>query len=87
LELALFFHREKLLGFRTAANPDGLTLPFIIDDGDSFPPEVQSIQGEKITILHTPFIRPDSPRQEAFAEYLRRWCPCVERAMKIRSCL
>jgi hypothetical protein len=53
LELALFFHREKLLGFRTAANPDGLTLPFIIDDGDSFPPEVQSIQGEKITILHT----------------------------------
>jgi hypothetical protein len=82
LELALFFHREELLGFRTATKPDGLTLPFIIDDGDSFPPEVRSIQGEKIHDFANPFMRPDSPRQEEFTDHLRRWCPRVERAME-----
>lgn len=82
LELALMLHREELLGLRTASNPDGLVLPVIIDDGDCFPPEVQAIQGASIHEFANPFIRPDSPKQEALAEYLRtRFCPDVERVV------
>jgi hypothetical protein len=81
LELALMCHREKICGLRTSENPTGLILPFIIDDGDCFPPEIQGIQSESIHEFANPFISPKSPRQEEFSEYLRIWSPQLERAL------
>ena len=81
LELALMYRREQQCGLRTPANPDGLILPLVIDDGESFPPEVQAIQRTNIQEFANPWIRLDSPRQEDFAERLRQWCPCVEAAL------
>jgi hypothetical protein len=83
LELALMRHRESTLGYRTAAKPSGLILPFVIDDGNSFPPEVQAMQAEKIHQFANPYMRVDSLRQEDFAEHLRKWCPCLEAALKV----
>lgn len=82
LELALMQHREQRLGFRSPTKPEALILPFIIDDGDCFPAEVQAMQGEAIHDYANPFIRPDSPKQEAFAEHLKNWCPRVESALR-----
>ena len=82
LELALMHHREKQLGYRTAENPEVLILPFVIDDGHCFPPEVQAMQAENIHNFANPCMRMDSQRQEDFAEHLRRWCPRVERALR-----
>lgn len=82
LELALMHHRESQLGLRTPEKPDVLILPFIIDDGTSFPPEVQAMQGEQIHRFANPFMRIDSPRQEDFADYLKTWCPRVLKALK-----
>ena len=81
LELALMHHRETQLGYRTAAKPDALILPFVIDDGQTFPPEVQAMQGEPIHNFANPDMRIDSPRQEEFTEHLRRWCPRVLTAL------
>ena len=82
LELALMCERERMLGYRTPANPQVLILPFIIDDGDCFPPEVQAMQGEKIHEFAQPWMCTNTPKQEAFAEHLRRWCPRVEQALQ-----
>ena len=82
VELALIHHREQQCGLRTLAIPDGLILPLVIDDGDSFPAEIQRIQSKRIHDFANPCMRPDSPRQEELAEQLRLWCPCVERALK-----
>ena len=71
LELALMHHREKSKNFRCAANPWGLIVPVVIDDGNCFPPEVQAMQGEQLHAFANPFIRPDSTKQEAMAEVLR----------------
>lgn len=83
LELALMFKREELLGFRTADKPQALILPFIIDDGESFPPEVQVMQGEGIHKFANPFMCTNTPSQEAFAEHLRQWCPRVAQALEL----
>jgi hypothetical protein len=48
LELALMHHREKTRNLRTAANPWGLIIPVIIDDGNCFPPEIQAMQAEQL---------------------------------------
>jgi hypothetical protein len=82
LELTLMYEREKLLGFRTPVKPHVLILPFVIDDGDCFPSEVQAMQGEKIHQFANPCMCTDTPRQEAFAEHLRQWCPRVEQALQ-----
>ncbi len=82
LELALICHREQQCGMRTPANPDGLILPLVIDDGDTFPAEIQAIQTKRIHDFANPWMRPDSPRQEELAEHLRLWCPCVEDALR-----
>jgi hypothetical protein len=82
LELALIYHREQQCGLRTTVNPAGLILPLVIDDGESFPSEVQSIQQTNIHEFANPWIRRDSPRQEEFAERLRQWCPCIESALR-----
>src|ERR1700693_2953450 len=81
LELARMYQRERELGRRSAENPVGLILPVIIDDGDRFPPEVRAMQAEKFHQFANPFMRVDSPRQEAFTECLRRWCPIIEQAL------
>jgi hypothetical protein len=84
LELALMHHRETTGNFRTPANPWGLIIPVIIDDGDCFPPEVQAMQGEPLHSFANPFIRPDSPKQEALAEVLRnKLCASIERALAV----
>jgi hypothetical protein len=83
LELALMHHREKTGNFRTAANPWGLIIPVVIDDGNCFPPEVQAMQGEPLHEFANPFMRPDSPKQEALAEVLRnKFCDSIERAIE-----
>ncbi len=82
LELALMLDREGRCGFRTEANTAGLIFPVIIDDGESFPAEVQAIQSERIHDFANPFMRPDSPKQEALADLLRsRFCPDIHHAL------
>ena len=82
LELALMCHREKAENLRTATNPWGLIIPVVIDDGNCFPPEVQAMQGEPLHAFANPFMRPDSPKQEAMAEVLRnKLCASIERAL------
>jgi TIR domain len=82
LELALMHHREKAGNLRCAANPWGLIIPVVIDDGNCFPPEVQAMQGEPLHAFANPFMRPDSPKQEAMAEVLRsKLCASIERAL------
>ena len=82
LELALMCEREKRLGFRTPGKPQVLILPFVIDDGNCFPPEVQAMQGEAIHKFANPCMCTNTPSQEAFAEHLRQWCPRVEQALE-----
>lgn len=82
IELVVMHNREKSLGFRTSANPFGLILPVIINDGDKFPTEVQEMQGKKIYDFAQPCMCPDSHLQERFAECLRAWCPCIEHALE-----
>jgi hypothetical protein len=83
LELALMHKREELANFRTPTNPGGLIIPVIIDDGHCFPVEVRKMQSERFHNFANPFIRPDSPKQEALAEFLReRVCPMIERTLE-----
>lgn len=82
LELALMCEREKQLGLRNPGNPAVLILPFIIDDGDQFPPEVQAMQSEKIHGYANPWIRPDSSTFQEFAQYLQAWCPRLVDALQ-----
>ena len=82
LELALMHHREKLVGYRTPAQPSVLILPVVIDDGDFFPPEVQDMQGESIHRFAITCMCTNGPRQEEFAAHLKEWCPRVEQAME-----
>lgn len=82
LELALMHEREKSTNLRTPANPFGLIIPLIIDDGDCFPIEVQQMQGEPLHKFANPFIRIDSPKQEELTEILKdRVCPVIEKAL------
>lgn len=82
LELALMHHREKASNLRTATNPGGLIIPVVIDDGDCFPAEVQAMQGEQLHAFANPFMRPDSPNQEAMADVLRKkFCTSIEHAL------
>jgi hypothetical protein len=82
LELALMHHRERTGNFRTPANPWGLIVPVVIDDGHCFPPEVQAMQAEQLHAFANPFMRPESPRQEALAEVLKnKLCTSIERAI------
>jgi hypothetical protein len=82
LELALMHHREKTANLRTPENPWGLIIPVVIDDGNCFPPEVKAMQGEQLHSFANPFMRPDSPKQEAMAEVLRhKLCASIERAL------
>ena len=82
LELALMHHREKFIEDRTCAKGRVLILPVIIDDGDSFPPEVQAMQSEKFHDFANPFMTTDGSSQERFAEHLKQWCPRIERALE-----
>jgi TIR domain len=81
LELALMHHREQQVGYRTPTNANVLILPFIIDDGFCFPPEVQAMQGNRIHDYANPWMRIDSPMQEKFAEHLRLFVPRIESAI------
>ena len=82
LELALMRNRERLSRFRTPQNPAGLIIPIVIDDGDCFPAEVQAMQCEHLHSFANPFIRIDSPKQEALAEVLKeKICPVIETAL------
>jgi hypothetical protein len=75
--------REQTNSLRNATNPFGLIIPIIIDDGECFPPEVRAIKGEALHEFANPFIRIDSPKQEALAEVLRtRVCPGIENSMR-----
>jgi len=82
LELALMHRREQLVGYRTPAQPSVLILPLIIDDGDSFPLEVQDMQGKSIHEFAMTCMCVDGRRQEEFAAYLKHWCPRIEQALK-----
>lgn len=75
-------HREKLQNLRTPSKPFGLIIPVTIDDGMCFPPEVQAMQSEKLHDFANPFMRPDSPNQEAMANQLRnKFCSSIELAL------
>lgn len=74
--------RERANSLRNATNPFGLIIPIIIDDGECFPPEIQAMTGEALHEFANPFIRVDSPKQEALAEVLRtKVCPAIEKLL------
>ena len=82
LELALMHHRETAVNMRTPANPFGLIIPIVIDDGNCFPQEVQAMQGQPFHAFANPFIRTDSPKQEELAEVLKdKLCTPIENAL------
>jgi hypothetical protein len=82
LELAIMYDREQKAHLRTAANPWGLIIPVVIDDGDHFPPEIRQIQADYIHDFANPFIRFGSPKQQAFAERLHtKLCPSIQAAL------
>jgi len=84
LELALMHDRERTGNLRTSTNPWGLIIPVVIDDGNCFPAEVQAMQGESLHDFANPFMRPDSPKQEAMADVLRtKCCASIERALTL----
>jgi hypothetical protein len=83
LELAVMQHREQLTNFRTSSNPSGLIIPVVIDDGNCFPTEVQAMQCEPLHQFANPFMRIDSPRQEALAEHIKeKLCPNIEHMLE-----
>lgn len=83
LELALMHHREKGVGYRSATDTRGLIVPVVIDDGKCFPEEVQAMQAEPLHAFANPFMLPDSPKQEALADQLRKkFCPSIETALE-----
>jgi hypothetical protein len=43
-ELAVFQHRQQMLGYQTVHNPNGLIIPVGIRDGECFPQYVSQIQ-------------------------------------------
>ena len=82
LELGLMFEREKLTGVRTLENPSGLIIPVIIDDGESFPDDVQAIQGTSIHDFANPFISIGSPEHQALTQVLlMKVCPAIDKAL------
>jgi hypothetical protein len=81
LELALMRDRESRCQLRCLSNPAVLIVPFVYDDGDCFPVEVKEMQPREIHDYAQPFMRPDSPNFEIFAEVLRRECPRLVAAL------
>ena len=81
LELALMRDRENRCQLRCFSNPAVLILPFVYDDGDCFPVEVREMQPKEIHEFAQPFMRPDSPNFEVFAEVLRLECPRLVSAL------
>ena len=76
LELALMHHRAM-------GNPARMILPFIIDDGECFPEEIQKIQSVPIHDFARPYMRHDSPMREQFAEFLQvSCCPDIKTAIQ-----
>ena len=82
LELNLMLDREEKCKFRCMSNPAVLIIPFVYDDGDCFPAEVREMQPKEIHDYANPFVRPDSPNFENFAEVLRRECPRLVAALE-----
>jgi hypothetical protein len=82
LELALMREREQRCSLRCMSNPAVLIVPFVYDDGQCFPVEVQEMQAKEIHDYANPFVRPDSPSFEHFAEVLRRECPRIVSALE-----
>lgn len=83
LELGLMQRREQEQALRTPEKPYGLIIPVVIDDGDCFPHAVQAMQNVALHEFANPFIRLDSPRQEALTEVLKRQlCPAIEKALE-----
>ncbi|MCX7110387.1 MAG: toll/interleukin-1 receptor domain-containing protein [Proteobacteria bacterium] len=74
LELALMHQRAM-------NNPANMILPFIIDDGDCFPPEIQVIQSWQIHDFANPWMPINSPKQYEFAEHLKGCCPRIQTAL------
>lgn len=83
LELALMLDREQRTGFCCQANPSGLILPIVIDDGIYFPPEIQAIQSkQQFHDFANPCMCLDSPKQEQFAAAIMAWTPDIEMALQ-----
>jgi hypothetical protein len=82
-ELSLMRHRETLTNLRTSSNPLGLIIPVVIDDGNCFPIEVQSMKAEPLHEYANPFMKIDSPNHEVFASILKnKICPAIEVGLK-----
>lgn len=82
LELALMRHREDRCRLRCLSNPAVLIVPFVYDDGECFPDEVREMQPKDIYDYANPFVHPDSPNFENFAEVLRGECPRLVAALE-----
>lgn len=82
LELAIMRNREQSCKLRCRSNPAVLILPFVYDDGNCFPVEVQEMRPTEIHDYANPFMRPESPNFEKFAEALRKECPKIEDALR-----
>ena len=82
LELALMREREARCQLRCMSNPAVLIVPFVYDDGECFPVEVQEMQAKRLHDYCNPFVRPDSPNYERLAEVLFRECPRLVAALQ-----
>lgn len=83
LEIALMFHREQEAGFRTLENPSRLIVPVVIDDGDSFPNEIQELSCKLMHQFSNPYLVKGSETQFELAEFIRiELCPVIESALR-----
>lgn len=80
-ELAVMLHRQKELGYNTAANPSGLILPIHLHDGEHYPSIAKKIQGKDFKKYFRPNVAGEL-QNEFFSEMLD-WAKTI--AIKIKN--
>jgi hypothetical protein len=81
LEWSLMIYRQNLCKLHCPSDPPVLIIPFVYDDGEHFPAEVQALQWVCIHEYRNPFVVKGSPTFERFTEFLMRECPRFEEAL------
>ena len=81
LELHMMYRREQELRKVSGRISRRLILPFVLNDGDSFPAEVRAIQSVGIHRFANPTWRPETRRHAKFSDVIFKHCPDIERAL------
>lgn len=75
------YERQKQCERRYNTNQAVLIIPFVIDDGKCFPPEVQQMQLKPIHDYANPYLQAKSRAHFRFTEVLKKECPRIESAL------